>query len=394
MPESFRVFLLVETILGNNKLIPKQIDKNSQGIKMKKITKNILIVTGTVLVLIVLTVGFMFWKMGQPIYNFGVVSTEGNLRSPLEPPEQTDSTKWQVEPDISLHFEVYGKGRPVIIVHGGPGIPYANAWKGLKSLEDQYAFYYYHQRGAGLSTRPIDRFESKNYPKNVTELTQTLGLGAQIADIERIRRILKEEKLLLIGHSFGGFVASLYAAEFPGMVEKLILVAPAGMLTPPQKGNDIFEIVRHKIPEDEQSEYNRLVKEYFNFGSIFKKTENELVDLHTQIGHYLVKGMGYDISDLDTPPKPGGWSSFAVYFSIGKSPDFRHAVSHILAPTLILHGKDDDISLNGSKVYDEHIPNAKFVSLDCKATNSISGHFIFHDCPEQFAESVKGFLDN
>ena len=361
---------------------------------MKKTTKRILIGIGTVLVLIVLAVGYMFWKMGQPIYAFGVVSAEENLRSPLAPPEQTDPTKWQVESDILLHFDVYGQGRPVIIVHGGPGIPYANAWQGLKSLEDRYAFYYYHQRGAGKSSRPIDSFESKNYPKNVSDLTQALGLGAQIADIERIRRILREDKLLLIGHSFGGFVASLYAAEFPGMVEKLILVAPAGMLTPPQKGNDIFEIVRNKIPEDEQSEYNRLVKEYFNFGSIFQKTENELVDLHTQIGNYLVKGMGYDISDLDTPPKPGGWSSFAVYFSIGKSPDYRHAVSHILAPTLILLGKDDDISLNGSKVYAEHIPNAKFVSIDCDDSASISGHFVFDDCPEVFADVVGDFLDN
>lgn len=361
---------------------------------MKKLTKIILIGSGTVLILVVLAVGFMFWKMGQPVYEFGVVSTEDNLRSPLRPPEQTDPTKWQVESDITLHFDVYGEGRPVIIVHGGPGIPYANSWKGLKSLEDQYAFYYYHQRGAGKSTRPIERFKSKNYPKNVSELTQTLGLGAQIADIERIRRIMKEEKLLLIGHSFGGFVASLYAAEFPKQVEKLILVAPAGVLTPPQKGNDIFENVRNRLPGNEQSEYNELVKEYFNFGGIFAKSDDDLVDLHTKIGHYLVKGMGYDLSLLETPPKPGGWSSFSVYFSIGKSPDFRHAVEHIIAPTLILHGKDDEISLSGSKEYQEYIPNAKFVSLDCKNTKTISGHFIYDDCPDQFADAVRYFLDN
>ncbi len=360
---------------------------------MKRVFKIVLIGIGTVVVLVAIAAVYMFWQMGQPLYTFGSVSKAENLRGPLEPPEQTDSSVWRVESDISLHFEVYGKGRPVIIVHGGPGIPYANAWKGLKSLEDRYAFYYYHQRGAGNSTRPIERFESKNYPKNVAELEQTLGIGAQIADIERIRRILKEDKLLLIGHSFGGFIAALYAAEFPEQVEKLILVAPAGMLTPPQKENNIFDAVRDRIPEDELHLYDPLVKEYFNFGGIFSKSDDDLVDLQTQIGAYLLFGMGYDASLIPTAPTPGGWSSFAVYFSTGKSPDYRDAVANITALTLILHGDDDNISLNGSREYEEFIPNARFVSIGCADTTSVSGHFIFDDCPDQFAAAVRKFLE-
>ena len=360
---------------------------------MKRVFKIVLIGIGCLVVVIAIAAVYMFWQMGQPLYRFGSVSTAENLRGPLDPPEQTDSSVWRVESDISLHFEVYGKGRPIVIVHGGPGIPYLKAWKGLKSLEEHYAFYYYHQRGAGASTRPIDRFESKNYPKNMAELEQTLGIGAQIADIERIRRILKEEKLLLIGHSFGGFIAALYAAEFPEQVEKLILIAPAGMLTPPQKGNNIFDAVRDRIPEKERPNYDWLVKEYFNFGDIFSKSEDDLMKLHSQIGHYLLMGMGYDLSTMLATPDPGGWSSFAVYFSTGKSPDFRDAVGHITAPTLILHGDDDDISLNGSRKYEEFIPNAKFISIGCPDATSVSGHFIYDDCPDQFAAAVREFLD-
>ena len=161
--------------------------------------------------------------------------------------------KYMVKVDLSLLFTE------------GPGIPYANAWKGLKPLEEQYAFYYYHQRGAGKSTRPIDSLISKNYQKNVAFLEGRLGIGAQIADIERIRHFLNEEKLLLVGHSFGGFIAALYAAEFPMRVEKLVLVAPAGMLTPPKKGNNLFDAVRAKLPESDHAQYDSLMKEYFNF---------------------------------------------------------------------------------------------------------------------------------
>ncbi|MCG9127951.1 alpha/beta hydrolase [Candidatus Poribacteria bacterium] len=352
------------------------------------------ILIGIAIVILIIGIGgiYMFWQMGQPLYTFGSVGLGENLRSSLIPPEQNNPNQWQVESDISLHYDAYGNGRPVLIVHGGPGIPYAKPWEGLQSLEDMYRFYYYHQRGAGESTRPIDQFESKNYPKNVSELEQTLGIGAQIADIERIRRIIKEEKLILVGHSFGGFIAALYAAEFPKNVEKLILVAPAAMLSPHKKGNDFFANVRKELPEEDLSAYDLLHKEYFNFGSIFSKTEDDLVDLQKSIGKYLLKGMGYKNEVIDTTPKPGGWSAFAVYFSTGKSPNYRSAVGYINAPTLIIQGTDDPIALKGSREYEEYIPNAQFVNISCENTSTIAGHFIFDDCPAEFSDEITRFL--
>ena len=359
-----------------------------------KRSKYILIGIAIVILIIGIGVIYMFWQMGQPIYTFGSVSSGENLRSSLKPPEQKDLNRWQVEPDISLHYDVYGKGRPVIIVHGGPGIPYAKPWKGFRSLEDSYKFYYYHQRGAGKSTRPIQRFESKNYPKNVTKLEQTLGIGAQIADIERIRRILNEEKILLVGHSFGGFIAALYAAEFPENVEKLILVAPAAMLSPPKDGDDFFANIRKELPEEDLTEYDVLVKEYFDFGSIFSKTDEDLVNLQKRIGKYLLKGMGYTDIEYDSYPIPGGWSTFAVYFSTGRLPRFRSAVKQIIAPTLIIHGKDDLLSLKGSQEYANIIPNAQFVSIRCHNPSGISGHFFFDDCPSEFSQEFLRFLND
>ena len=361
---------------------------------MKKIGKKLLIGIGIITVVIAIAVGFMFWKMGQPLYTFGSVRNWESIQYPLKPSKRSEKSSWPVENSLSLHYDVYGKGRPVLIVHGGPGIPYANAWKGLQPLEEQYAFYYYHQRGAGKSTRPIDNLISKNYQKNVTLLEERLGIGAQIADIERIRHFLNEEKIILVGHSFGGFVASLYAAEFPMRVEKLILVAPAGMLTPPKKSNNLFDAVRLKLPKEDHENYDKLMKEYFNFGNIFSKTDSDLVDLHTQVGHYILKGMGYDSSKMDTPPMPGGWSVFAVYFSTGRSPDFRDAVGHITAPTLIIHGDDDEIALNGSRQYEKYIQNAKFISIGCSEESTFSGHFIYDDCPEQFAKTIMSFLND
>lgn len=360
---------------------------------MKKRTKRFLLV-GLAAVAVVALGGYfaLDWMMKQPLYHFGSVRSGENLRGPLKPPTQSDESRWQVESDITLHFDAYGDGHPVLIVHGGPGIPYANAWKGLEPLTDRFKFYYYHQRGCGDSSRPFDRFESGNYYANMTELERTLGLGAQIADIERIRQILGQDKLMIIGHSFGGFIASMYAAEFPDRVEKLILVAPAGVLTPPDEDRNLFDLARAELPQEQHSEYDALLTEYFDFGNIFSKTDAELVSLHERTGKFLLPAMGYDASQFDTGPKSGGWTVFALYFSNGRSFDFRPAVSSITAPTLILQGADDDISVAGSRTYEHAIPKSTFVSIG-GGSDVHAGHFVFDDCPEEFATEVETFLN-
>jgi len=126
------------------------------------------------------------------------------------------------------------------VIHGGPGFPPLRSWPALDRLAAKYRFNYYRQRGCGKSTRPVMRFSSRNFYKNLIILNAALGLGAQIADIERIRRILGQEQLILIGHSFGGFIASLYAAEFPEHVDKLILLAPADVMKMPQKEGEFI----------------------------------------------------------------------------------------------------------------------------------------------------------
>jgi proline iminopeptidase len=193
-----------------------------------------IIVVLAVVGLLVVAGVFFWYQMQQPLYKPGLVREGKNLRAPLTPPEQTgDEDFWQVEDDIQLYHFAAGEGRNVLIVHGGPGYPYRQPWTGLEPLSKNYQFHYYDQRGCGRSTRPIDTFASSNYFQNVQTLDKTLGLGAQVADIERIRQILGEEKLILIGHSWGAFLASLYVAEFPENVEAVIFVAPAPMLVFP-----------------------------------------------------------------------------------------------------------------------------------------------------------------
>ena len=66
----------------------------------------------------------------------------------------------------------------------------------------------------------------EKYP-HIGRLLPAMGYyPEQVADIERVRRLLGQERLTVIGHSFGGFIATLYAVEFPERVDRLILVSP------------------------------------------------------------------------------------------------------------------------------------------------------------------------
>lgn len=344
-------------------------------------------------VLTVIGIGVVFvgnWLMSQPLYKFGSVRNGENLRSPLQPPEQDDPTRWQVESDISLAFESYGEGDPVLVVHGGPGIPYENNWQGLESLTDRYQFYFYHQRGCGNSTRPFDRFDGSFY-QNMIDLEQTLGLGAQIADIERIRQIIGVEKITLIGHSFGGFIATLYAAEFPERVKKLVLVSPAGVLTPPDEKRDIFQLSRAKLESQHVDEFDELKKEYFDFGNIFSKSDRELADLHGKLGEYLLMAFGDEESEPASNSTIGGWSVFALYFSMGRASDYRPALTEITAPTLILQGKDDEIAMAGAKSY-QPIGDSQFILVDRDESGQPAGHFVFDQAPHSFGKLIEEFL--
>ena len=346
-------------------------------------------------IVVVMTLGggvwYLTWMMSQPLYKLGSVRSETNLRGPLNPPDQEGTTSWKVESDINLSFEAHGSGKPVLIIHGGPGIPYADLWKGLDSLTSDFKFYFYHQRGCGTSSRPIDKFDDQNYYSNMIELERTLGLGAHIADIERIRRILGQDKITIVGHSFGGFIATLYAAEFPERVDKLILVAPAGVLTPPDKERNLFDLARAKLDEKDRVEFDKVMDEYFDFGGIFSKSDTELADVHHRTGAFLLKAMGYGPSEIATGPPCGGWSVFAIYFSCGTAQDFRPALALIKAPTLIVHGEDDTMCLAGARTY-ESIDGSKFTVIKREDAGRRAGHFVYDDCPAEFASVVGRFL--
>lgn len=350
--------------------------------------KTLFITLGVILLVVILVAGGFWYMSTQPLYKPGMVRAGQGLAAPLKPPEQPQNSEtWLVESGIELHHFAVGDGRNVLVIHGGPGLPFLEPMSGLTPLTGEFQFHYYDQRGSGESTRPIERFESQNMYENMTTLDKTLGLGTQIADIERIRQILGDEKLILVGHSWGGFLASLYAAEFPEHVEALILISPANMLVMPQpeEDSDLFASVRENLPADERAEFDAFMAEYMDFNSLFQKSEEDLVAMNEQFGMYYVQTVDIP-AQMPQQGKSGGWMVWAQYVSMGQQHDYRAALKGVTAPVLVIHGANDLQSEAASRMYQEAFPNAEFVVIEN------ASHFSFEEQPDKFAEIVTGFL--
>ena len=353
--------------------------------------KKIILIAVVVLVVLLVAAGAAMWYwMQKPLYEPGLVRAGQNLRGPLIPPSQPpDKDFWLVENDIKLYHFAEGTGTNVLVIHGGPGYPFSQPLSGFKPLTDNYKFTYYDQRGCGKSSRPLDKFSSSNYYENMTTLDKTLGLGAQIADIERIRQILGDDQLIIVGHSFGGFIASLYAAEFPEHVKALILIAPAEMLVMPSESGGLYEQVKPLLPESMKLEYADYLKRYFNFGDLFSKTEADLVALNQEFTRYYdaaVKGKGFSIPASNSASDNGGWMVQAIYMSMGMRHDYRAALKKVNVPVLVIHGDQDLQPEKASRIYADAFPNAEFQVI------KNASHFPFEEQPQAFATAVSQFL--
>lgn len=122
--------------------------------------------------------------------------------------------------DHRVVYSVGGRGErrsePVILVHGFGSS--SDSWNRMAGhLTKQYRVIAPDMPGWGESTR-IEA-ASYGYPKQVERLREfitALGLG----------------RVHLIGHSMGGFISSAYAAQYPGEVISLGLIAPHGVTEP------------------------------------------------------------------------------------------------------------------------------------------------------------------
>jgi proline iminopeptidase len=123
-----------------------------------------------------------------------------------------------------IHYKKYGKGMPILIINGGPGMNCEGFSSLATLLSDQYTAILYDQRGTG-----------KSELQKTDSTTITMALMAR--DIETLRQQLHLKTWIVLGHSFGGIMAQYYASKYPESVQAMILSGSGGI------DMDVFDYV-------------------------------------------------------------------------------------------------------------------------------------------------------
>ncbi|KAK4683550.1 cardiolipin-specific phospholipase, partial [Tremellales sp. Uapishka_1] len=94
--------------------------------------------------------------------------------------------------------------------------------------------------GMGLSSRPSPSLLAA--PSNATlETRVSTAENFFLASLESWRIAAGLDKMLLVGHSLGGYLISAYAVRYPERVSGLILVSPAGIPHGPKEGFGVIK---------------------------------------------------------------------------------------------------------------------------------------------------------
>ena len=273
------------------------------------------------------------------------------------------------------------RSTPVVVLHGGPGVPDMAgdvAYFGrLSALH--YDVYVYDQLGSGRSTRLPD--------------PTGYGVGRDVADLEGVRQAIGARQMVLVGHSYGGLLATHYLAAHPGNVERLVLSSP-GPLDPADTSTDratagldtgarlrtyaaalqpraLLGYLLTRVDVRAAHAYLPDVEADARNDTILTLAEPALHCTPAQ-AHGPVRGSGFyrlqlpQSSSGPAPPGPG--------------------LTGLPTPVLIFRGSCDYLSWRSALDYRRALPRAGLVYLDG------AGHNTYQDRPTEVLADVTAFL--
>ena len=107
-----------------------------------------------------------------------------------------------------IHYEVLGRGRPVIFLHGWIG-----SWRywipAMQAVSTHFRAYAFDFWGYGSSAKEPSRYLISQQTEMVKNFLYKMGIG----------------KIALIGHGLGAIVSLLFTEKYPQMVDRVIAIS-------------------------------------------------------------------------------------------------------------------------------------------------------------------------
>jgi proline iminopeptidase len=275
---------------------------------------------------------------------------------------------------------------PIIYLQGGPGGFISD--RNIKMLaplsEDGYDIFLYDQIGSGQSERlsDINEYTAIRHKKDLEELIKKIG----------------SEKVILIGQSWGAILATLFIADNPEKVEKVILTG-AGPIQPMHE-----EILNKNAPDslnlrkppysnkeaNDKSKNIRINAIAYWAKSFGKKlaSDKEVDDFQTYRNSELNKATVCDTSKaLEAEGGGGFYAQVMTVKSFNKIEDTRPKLKGSKIPILLMKGQCDNWPWGFMNEYLELFPNHQLKIIPD------AGHSISVEQPELYLKSIREFLN-
>ncbi|MDK2972046.1 MAG: proline iminopeptidase [Candidatus Sumerlaeota bacterium] len=248
----------------------------------------------------------------------------------------------------------------MLLLHGGPGgtdylfkffaKPLANAgWKAVSFI----------QRG------------SMGSPSEGPFVIQAFA-----EDVEAVRLHLGAERVGVLGHSWGGLLAAIYASQHPEYIERLILVSPIGARTGWRA--EFNAEIRRRLAPDVREEYDHL------------KVQAQMAHSREDAAQYLLRRANIAVtgyfSEKHRAGKPGlAFLEPHLHKSIIEQlegwyaePSWEEGLRRLKCPATVIWGEEDPIPGWVPDGYRELLPNLEVHRIpEC-------GHFPWMEEDEAF----------
>lgn len=278
---------------------------------------------------------------------------------------QHQNTDKYIETDrnVKLYVKDYGKGKPVILIHGWPLSNEMWEYQIAFLVENGYRVIAYDRRGFGKSSKPWDGYDYDTLAEDLKDIIDQLHL----------------EDATLVGFSMGGGEVVRYFSRHGGKgVSKAVLISsvvPFLLKTsdnPDGHPKEKSETTANAIKEDRIAFADNFGKTFFGINIINKPLSTPLLEYYRMLCSFA---------------SPRATLKCAESFSFT---DFRDELDFIKVPTLIIHGDDDKIvpiDLTSKKAA-EGIRNSTFIIYEG------APHGLFYTEKDKLNNDLLNFLNS
>ena len=274
-----------------------------------------------------------------------------------------DHLRWVNVQDRWMNVVDIGSGPPVIFIHGLSGC-WQNWLEQIPLFARDHRVIAVDLPGFGHSEMPVEQISISGYADAIDELMEKL-------DIDAAR---------IVGNSMGGFIGAEIAIEHPARIERLVLVAAAGLS---------IESIRTERTKGVRHRAENLI--FFSLAHVVSRSHQ--VALRPRLRAALLMTVAAHPTRLPGPlaaqqvlgsGKPG----FSDALEAMCRYPLRDRLEKIACPTLILWGdKDILVPVKDASVFEELIPDSR------KIIYTDTGHVSMMERPARFNSDVKAFLD-